>query len=420
MISRDRGSLIAIAAAAFSLRMVAGLLKGPEFVENGYGFYAEIAQTLWNGGGFCQAPGEECAVRMPIYPTLIAPFVSTGNAYPWLIVLQAMLGSGVVLAAALLGRLLFNRQVGLLAGAVAAVNPYAVVHGPSLQDTVVINFLSALAVVLLILSSRQHAVKLGVAAGVVLGLTVLTSARMLPFAVVALLWVAYNRWGSRGAVAAVAAPAMLLVALWCARNAYVLGTPVLTTEAGLSLWLGNHGTMLGVYPTRSIDEVQDVAWASLNPEAQRRLEALSSDPVGLDRAFGDLAIDSFRERPVEHGLAAAWKVGVSLGGWLSPARSWPVQLGYAAVYIPLNVLAVIGLWRARHGGSGHTLVLLVFAAFVVTTAVFWAHTSHRSYLHIFKIIYAASVVELWLGRRGLFPAMPARVIDASASQSAAS
>jgi hypothetical protein len=58
-------------------------------------------------------------------------------------------------------------------------------------------------------------------------------------------------------------------------------------------------------------------------------------------------------------------------------------------------------WRER------SLVWLQFAGFVVVTAVFWAHTSHRAYLDIYLMVFAAPVIlaagrqvrRLWLSPR---------------------
>ena len=42
------------------------------------------------------------------------------------------------------------------------------------------------------------------------------------------------------------------------------------------------------------------------------------------------------------------------------------------------------------------LIAMLFIAFMCVTAVFWAHTAHRSYLDVYLIVFAASVVErLW-------------------------
>jgi hypothetical protein len=39
------------------------------------------------------------------------------------------------------------------------------------------------------------------------------------------------------------------------------------------------------------------------------------------------------------------------------------------------------------------LIEMLFLAFIGVTAVFWAHTSHRSYLDVYWIVFAASMVE---------------------------
>ena len=39
------------------------------------------------------------------------------------------------------------------------------------------------------------------------------------------------------------------------------------------------------------------------------------------------------------------------------------------------------------------LIGMLFLAFISVTAVFWAHSSHRSYLDVYWIVFAASVVE---------------------------
>ena len=83
-----------------------------------------------------------------------------------------------------------------------------------------------------------------------------------------------------------------------------------------------------------------------------------------------------------------------------------MQLAYASVFLPLNVLALVGLWRSRRLGGPHALILLLFASFVVTTAVFWSHTSHRSFLHVFKIIYAVSVIAPALQRLSIATGSP--------------
>ena len=64
-----------------------------------------------------------------------------------------------------------------------------------------------------------------------------------------------------------------------------------------------------------------------------------------------------------------------------------------ALALPLNVLGIIGLFRAVRVDRTHLLGLLVFASVAVTAAVFWSHTSHQSYLQVFTILYASSLIQ---------------------------
>jgi hypothetical protein len=75
---------------------------------------------------------------------------------------------------------------------------------------------------------------------------------------------------------------------------------------------------------------------------------------------------------------------------MSPTRSPIIQFGYAAVFIPLHALAAMALWRSRERRDVQSLIWLVLMAFAVTTAVFWAHTSHKSYLDVLIFVYAAA------------------------------
>lgn len=383
-------------ALAFALRLGMGLLRGPDFVEQGYSFYADIAQTLVNGGGFCHAPGEDCAIRMPLYPLLVAPFVATGVEYPGLTIVQALIGAAAPALAFALAAQLFDRRVGLLTAFLVAVDPYAVVHDAAFQETVVLNVLVLLAVLLLSRAATSRSAKLAVGAGIVLSLAVLTTARIAPLAGLAVLWMALGdglrNAGRHRLAIAVATPLVLLVGLWVGRNATVVGAPVLTTETGVSLWIAHNESTMEVYPHRSIDEVEEVAWPRLSQEARDRLEA-ETDPVRRDRAYAALAWSYVRDHPWRSPVDALSRVVQSFSGRLSPAHDWPVQLGFMAWALPLNVLGIIGLFRAMRVERTHLLGLLVFASVAVTAAVFWSHTSHQSYLQVFTILYASSLVK---------------------------
>ncbi|MFN0142087.1 MAG: hypothetical protein ACKVP6_01400, partial [Mycobacterium sp.] len=120
------------------------------------------------------------------------------------------------------------------------------------------------------------------------------------------------------------------------------------------------------------------------------LESLDGDEVALDRAFRDLALEYIAAHPVRTAVGAARKVWVAAAAQFSPAREPLEQWGYRLVFLPLHLLAFAGAWRARHRWRAHALPLMLMLSFALTTAVFWAHTSHKSLVDPVIFIYAAA------------------------------
>jgi hypothetical protein len=384
---RGLGPPIGLTVLGFALRLGYGLARGEDaFLNQGYTFYRDIAATVVAGDGFCVAAGVNCALRVPLYPLIIAGFLQLDWLYPGLPILQAALGAAECAVAWGIGTALFNQRTGLIAGLLVAVNPYAVIHGAAMQETTLFNLLIAVSVCRLLRS--QH-----LAGGVALGLAMLTSLRLAFFVPLAVLWVWRSRW-RHGLVMLM--PILLLVGGWVTRNWLVTGAPVLTTESGLSLWVANHPATLDFYPERSIDLVTPVAFETLPPERQQALSAASE--VDADRLMAGWAIEYMLANPGQTVVNMIRKVAWAFSGRLSPAREGIIQPGFALVFVPLSGLALLGLWRSRHQGGGHVLVYLLFTAFAITTAVYWAHTSHTSTLHVFLCVYAASELARWRPR----------------------
>ena len=87
--------------------------------------YWDMAASLMAGEGLRDELGFR-ATRMPLFPTLLAPFV----AMPYGVVLAKIfhwfLGAGVAALAALLATDLFDRRVGWIAGLLVAFDPFLV------------------------------------------------------------------------------------------------------------------------------------------------------------------------------------------------------------------------------------------------------------------------------------------------------
>ncbi|MGE3489498.1 MAG: glycosyltransferase family 39 protein [Vicinamibacterales bacterium] len=404
-VARWQWELVAIAVFAFAARLTYRVAQGEEaFLENGYTFYRELADSFLRGFGLCFEGGVDCAVRVPGYPLFMSAFLHWDWLYPGLPIVQAAISTSRCLLAYGIGATLFDRRAGLVAAGLAAIHPYSVAHSTAMQDTSLFNLLMALSVYLL-LRSRDPGKggSFQLAAGAVLAAAMLTSLRLTLFLPLALWWVALpsvpgTRWRWREA-ALVSIPVALLLGGWVARNWGQVGSPVLTTESGVSLWVAHNSATVEFLPDQSVDEIYDEAYRRLPDDRKLLLDSLTSE-VEVDRLLAQWAFEYMRANPGETLLNMARKVAWAFSGQLSPARDSLVQWGYAAYAIPLHLLAVFSWWRSRGGSQPvlHLLVSLLFVAFIITTAVFWSHTSHKSTLHLFLNVYAAFVITSWLPR----------------------
>jgi 4-amino-4-deoxy-L-arabinose transferase-like glycosyltransferase len=387
-----RGWLIAVVVFGILMRIVIRLASGEAaFLTDGYSFYLTIAENLVAGDGFCYAPDESCALRMPLYPLVLAPLAAAGIVYPAIVIVQSILGGLLAWIAWWIGRELFNDRVGLIAAIATALNPYAVLHDTALQDTALLNVLVAAGIALLLRAARTNTAASWLGGGVVLALAVLTSARIVLFVPLTIAWAIVavrGPWPARVKTAiALLLPIVLLLGGWMVRNWRVAGAPVLTTEGGEALYFGNSALTFRHFPGRSIDltagEIERLPVAE-----QQMLASLAGEDVALDRRYRRMALDYIAANPAATASGAIRKLWVAASAELSPARERVVQWGYRAVFVPLHLLAIIGAWHAR--GRGHWLIGACVLAFAVTTATFWAHTSHKSYLDPLIFIYAAA------------------------------
>jgi 4-amino-4-deoxy-L-arabinose transferase-like glycosyltransferase len=386
-----------LTVGAFALRLVVRLLSGEvDFLHNGYTLYVAIARSLLEGHGLCFAAGVGCARRMPLYPLLVAPLLASGHLFPWLPVIQAAFGAATVLVVWKIGLEVADDKTATCAAAAAALNPYAVVHDTALQETSLFNLLVALAVWLLLRLRRQDGVAAALGAGAALALAMLTTGRIALFLPCAVAWAASLPGDRARRAALVALPIAMLVGGWAARNRIVVGVPVLSSETGKNLWVGNNEWTFSHFPGGSIDASQTESFRSLSP-ARRAVFAAAGGEVAQDRLEGTWA----RMYAARHPWAVAWgaarKVWSAASAQYTPARGRAEGAIYRTVFLVVHVLAGIGLWRLRSDRRAVSLILLLLGSFIVTTAVFWAHT-HKSYLDGVLFVCAASILQ---GRQSL-------------------
>ena len=134
------------------------------------------------------------------------------------------------------------------------------------------------------------------------------------------------------------------------------------------------------------------AWSKLTQADQAELARLADDEIASSNWFARRAWVFIRANPWLVLRGAFRKLEAGFSPRLNPIREPLAQAAYAIGYVPVAVFGVIGMFLARQRG-GVILIEMLFLAFMCVTAVFWAHTSHRSYLDVYLIVFAASTLE---------------------------
>jgi 4-amino-4-deoxy-L-arabinose transferase-like glycosyltransferase len=398
---RDAGLALAmICLMAIAIRVAYRLHAGSaDFWQNGYTFYYDIARNIVAGKGLWIA-GDGWAMRPPVYPYFLALAALAGGNYLLIVIPQALFGAGTVLCAYVIARELFGRRSGIIAALLTAFYPYYVVHDTALQETSLMTFLAALSVTLLLRARHSRSLVLRLAAGDVLGLTVLTRLTILPFALAAVAWIAVFGEGRR-AQKALRASAVFLALLvpvgaWMARNYIVIGRPALTSELGIEFWRAHNSDTFTRYPAQSIDRSNAIAFAALTPSEKHGIEALSGNELARSDWFLQKGLAYVRADPGAALIGALRKVAAGFSWTLNPRRARSVQMIYLLSYGPISILGLLGMVLSRRAWRVHSLIYLQFLAFIAVSAVFWAHTSHRVYLDVYLIVFSSLAIEWFL------------------------
>jgi len=399
--SRDRATsrpwVTGLVVLAFVARIAARLWSGEsEFLRGSYGFYLSLARGLLDGHGFCGPDGDACAFRLPVYTAWVAPFEATGTLYPGLVMAQAALGASMVWMAWRAAAARFGVTAGLAAATLTAVSPYAVVHDTALQDSVMANVLVAGTLAAIAgIGPRERASVRVLLAGSVAALAVLTTARVAFVLPAVGVWalVSVHDWPTRLQRSfLVMVPVMVLVGGWTLRTNRLIGSPVLTTESDTSLWFANNPATFSSFPRRSIDRSAVQSYAILTDAKRAALEAVADDRVAYARLTRSWAFEYIRSQPVATLRGAARKVWVVVAAELSPARGWLLQSGYGVFFGTVHLLAAWALWRDRRQWRQDAPAWALLTGFLAITAVYWAHTSHKSAIDVPLFVYAGGTI----------------------------
>jgi hypothetical protein len=320
--------------------------------------YDGWARAIVSGQAPVHLPFDEA----PAYPYFLAViYALAGHSVLAVLFVQALLGAAACAAIAKVAERLGGTRAAWIAGGLAAAyGPFIYFTGQLEPAALAVCAVSA---ALLATLSRRWLL-----AGAVWAVAIVVRSELVlavPFAI-AHAWLASGRGA---AVRAAAAPAALVVLVFAA-NTIASGHPiVLTTGAGVNLWLGNNPDADGVNPFIHGPLEHVVA----------EVEAQTADPVERDAAFrahaelapallGKKLVWTFSRRELPNAADIPWQTAQS---WVFQPPVWP--LGFAII-LPL---ALAGAAAPRERKRELLVLLGPIAAAVAACVVFFTNARFR-------------------------------------------
>ena len=400
--NRDRRIQWALFALALAPRLLYLVVARSPFDNYNW----SLATGLLTDGSL-SIDGAKTTAFEPLYPLFLAACRLIAGDRGWAVqAMQCALGAvGAPLLCRLAVKLTREPRVGAIAGTLYAIYPLLVRYGGNISDAtlttvLILGFVYAFA--------TAETTGRAAAAGVWLGLTILTRSMTLPLLPVgaALLW----RDRGRSSAAAFLAAALLVVAPYAQRN-YALNGWMLPTRSGLNLFISNCQHTARVLPDFGPDVLEDYAQETLAQRAPRTDPPSPIRERAEDEAYTRLAIEHIAAHPVATLRLKMQNVWYFFSPDLVPrldparaavgdARPRPIvdRLVYTASYVPIAVLAIAGVWIRRRALRADAVLWAIAITFVVVHAIYFPTTRYRMPMEFVQLFYSAVTVD-WLWTR---------------------
>jgi 4-amino-4-deoxy-L-arabinose transferase-like glycosyltransferase len=350
--------------------------------------------------------------KAPIYPAWVGLWYELWGTSPDTVaIVQALtVAPAAVLLTWLLGRRLFSPAVGLVSAAVVALFPLAwEYYGLLYPEALAVPL--TLGVLILVLTCEPSA-KIAIWVGALAGLAILTRpTSVYLFAGALAAWVIATGWRRGVALTAIAAALAALVILpWTVRN-YIVADGVVPISI-------QDAAAYGTFNEESANDPKyPYAWRY---QLRDQPDVLEGPPVGdaeLRSQLQQEAIDYIEAHPeslVEaffwNGLSRLWDIrhpGYSVDEAPFEGRSRTLGTIGIALYYPILLLALAGLWRVRRRRE---LLIPILALALAAAVVFTpdSGTRYRAPFEPLLVVLAASCLVREPFPRHTEPRAPSR------------
>jgi hypothetical protein len=337
----------------------------------------------------------------PVYPYFIALVWRATGSLPAVLWVQAALGALLVPAVVRVGARSFGPRAGLLAGAVAAFYPELLWFATRFWSETLFVVLLWWAIERTLAADDDGSPATAAVAGALWALATLTrelALYLMPLAALYLAWPRRARHEAGAAwprpararlvgAAALALTAVLVIAPWTIRNAFVFRAFIpVSTMGGLNLWQGN--------TTLNHLQIYEVLARIEGPVAQDRYcRRMAWETIGARQPAW--IVEKLGEQMPEFWKAGSEVldhiVGREACGPVASSTLVAVELVLVLPYLALLALAAIGLSRLRFGPAAAWLLVLL-AAYNAAHVAAYATTRFRLPVMPVLFVVAAGVI----------------------------
>jgi 4-amino-4-deoxy-L-arabinose transferase-like glycosyltransferase len=425
MESSTAKQLVLIVVVALALRL-GGAWVWQARLDGRFGFGdSESYWTLGRSIAFGQSYryGDARIFRTPGYPVLLAPVFLLAGGEPsvmWARTESALFGALSVVGVWWLGRRLFDARAGMVAAWIAAVYPGAIAISTLVLSEAAFCPLMLVHLILWTAAwragSARRTAAFSAAAGLVAGAATLVRPSWLlftPFAVAVGLLAGKPKRRHLGIGATMLAGLVVAMMPWWIRNARATGlnmgvwdavmvrlicrAPVAghfvptTLQVGASLYDGLGPQATGASDMGFVERFAEEERTRAVPVGDGTFEAFEYQ---LDRRLRAESFAWARAHPGRAGQLAAIKLARLWNVWPNEATfsMWYVRLAVLLTYVPVMVLAAVGVGKTIHRGWPYVLCWLPAVYFTLLHVIFVSSIRYRQPAMLALMVLAAGAI----------------------------
>jgi 4-amino-4-deoxy-L-arabinose transferase-like glycosyltransferase len=373
-------------------------------------YFGAIGKSIAEGHGFA-GYGSLLHRRVPLYPIVIGGVYFLFGAHPQLIfVLHSLYLAGVSVLAFDIGRRVFNRRTGIIAGILCACHPMLLRYIPSLHLEIQLAFLVTLLLWLMVIFWERPTWQGGALVGVVAGAGSLTKAVVLFYPVLFVIGIVLACRSARRRGEARATPWKALIAVflalgltiapWAIRNYRVSGHFVPLTTGTSDAFLRGF-----IFTEKDYITLQRPPYTDAENASNAYFKSLAS-ATGTVWERDDYETDQILNKEAKRRLlhepgAVVRKTVLGLGTFWYELTSLPNSALALVLAAGAWCLALVGWRRARRERRPSWLLFLPVLYFNISLALLLALGRYSVPILPALLVMAAFGVDTLLDRRTL-------------------